>query len=264
VTRLPFDVYLDHIRHDSGRFRDVLARCDPSTRVPSCPDWTAADLLAHLTGVQSFWERVVRSRPEPAQETDDAPSPSSYDELLAAFDASHAAFVATLESADPAEVAWTWAEEQTVGFTFRRQAQEALIHRLDAELTAGAVTPLDPRLAADGVDEALDVMFGGTPGWGRFDPLPHHVRVDLTATDDQVWVQLGTFSGTSPDGVEHAAEPDISVVTDPGEEPDAVVEGMAADVDAWLWRRGDDAGIRVVGDRAIYDRFRACINQPIT
>lgn len=263
VSRLPFDVYLDHIRHESARFRDVLAGCDPTARVPSCPDWTAADLLAHLTGVQSFWERVVRTRPAAAEEVEEPPRPSSYDELLAAFDASHAAFVATLEGADPADPAWTWSADQTVGFTYRRQAQECLIHRLDAELTAGSVTPLDPRLAADGVDEALDIMFGGTPDWGRFDPLPHHVRVDLPDTDTQIWVQLGTFSGRSPDGVDVTAEPDISVVADPGEEPDAVVEGMAADVDAWLWRRGGDAGIHVAGDRGVYDQFRACVNQPI-
>ena len=44
-----------------------------------------------------------------------------------------------------------WADDKTVGYIRRRQAHEALIHRLDAELTAGAVTPLDPDLAADGV-----------------------------------------------------------------------------------------------------------------
>jgi len=264
VTRLPSDVYLDHIRHESRRFRDVLATCDPDARVPSCPDWTAADLLFHLTGVQTFWESIVRARPAGPDDLQEPARPASYDDLLAGFDAAHAAFVATLEAADPADAAWTWSDEQTVGFTFRRQAQECLIHRLDAELTAGTVTGLDPMLAADGVDEALDVMFGGTPEWGRFDPLPHYVRVDLADTDTQVWVQLGTFSGTSPDGVELSGEPDISVVPDPGADPDAVVEGLASDVDAWLWRRADDAGIHIVGDRDVYDRFRACVNLPIT
>lgn len=265
VTRLPSDVYLDHIRLESRRFRDVLADCDPSARVPSCPDWTAADLLWHLTGVQTFWERIVRERPAgPDEEWEEPERPSTYDELLAAFDNRHAAFVTALEASEPAEPAWTWSTEQTVGFTFRRQAHESLIHRLDAELAAGSVTALDPRLAADGVDEALDIMFGGTPEWGRFDPLPHHVRVDLADTDTQVWVQLGTFSGTSPDGVDYAAEPDIAVVPDPGGDPDAVMEGLAADVDAWLWRRRDDADIHVVGDRDVYARFRACVDQPIT
>lgn len=265
MTRLAPDVYLDSLRRESRRFRDVLAGCDPAARVPSCPDWDAADLLWHLTTVQLFWERIVRERPVGPDDGWQQPQrPGSYADLLTAFDDAHAAFVATLEAADPADPAWTWSTEQTVGFTFRRQAHESLVHRLDAELAAGTVTALDPLLAADGVDEALDIMFGGTPEWGRFDPLPHHVRVDLPDTDTQVWVQLGTFSGTSPDGTDYTAEPDIAVVPDPGTEPDVVVEGLAGEVDAWLWRRGDDTGIRVAGDRAIYDRFRACVDQPIT
>jgi hypothetical protein len=35
-------------------------------------------------------------------------------------------------------------------------------------------------------------------------------------------------------------------------------------MDAWLWRRGDDAEIRVAGDRAVYDFFRRAVDQPIT
>ena len=34
-----------------------------------------------------------------------------------------------------------------------------MIHRLDAELTVGAVTDLDPELATDGVLEVLDPMY---------------------------------------------------------------------------------------------------------
>ena len=88
--------------------------------------------------MQGFWATIVRTRPRPGGP--DAPEPerpASYDALLAAFDAAHAALVAELEAADPADEAWTWSREQTVGFTIRRQAHEALIHRLDAEQAAG-------------------------------------------------------------------------------------------------------------------------------
>ena len=43
VTRLPPETYLAHLRTESARFRDVLAACDPAARVPSCPDWSAAE-----------------------------------------------------------------------------------------------------------------------------------------------------------------------------------------------------------------------------
>lgn len=270
MARLTFDGYLAHLRDESARFRSVLGECDPDARVPGCPDWSAADLLWHLARVQWFWGTTMRGRPAPPtgddEDQDFGPErPVSYDGLLAAFDEYSAALVAELEAADPAEPAWSWSTDQTVGFTFRRQAQEALIHRVDAEQTAGRPTPLDTTLAADGVDELLDVMFGGKPPWGTFSGLPHHVRFDLADTGESIWVQLGTFSGTDPDSdVSYVDEPDIAVVTAPGVEPDAVVSGPAAALDLWLWRRGDDTDVTVAGDRGIYDRFREAVNQPVT
>lgn len=269
MTRLAFDRYLHHLRGESARFREALASCDPAARVPSCPDWDASDLLWHLTTVHEFWARIITGRPvAPGEDWAEPERPTTYDALLAAFDEHSAALVDALEAADPAEPAWSWSDEQTVGFTFRRQAHEALIHRLDAELTVGEVTPLDPELAADGVDEALAVMFGGTPPWGDFTPLPdgvpQHVRVDLTDRDESVWVQLGHFNGTDPEsGTRHVAVEDVAVVSDPGGEPDVVVDGPAGAVDAWLWRRGDDSAIRVAGDRTAYEHFRRAVNQPI-
>ena len=54
----------------------------------------------------------------------------------------------------------------------RRQPHEALIHRVDAELAAGAPTGLDEALATDGVDEILTVMIDchDIPVWSRFEP----------------------------------------------------------------------------------------------
>ena len=255
--------YLRHLRSESSRFREVLSTCAPEAQVPGCPAWQASDLLWHLAEVQHFWAWVITHRPaSPRDGYADPVRPASYDELLAAFDAHHASLVEALESADPADKAWSWSAEQTVGFTFRRQTQEALIHRVDAEQTAGSVTPLDPTLAADGVRECLEVMYGGCPPWGEFSPLSHYVRVDLTDTGDTIWVQLGRFHGTDPDGVDHH-EDDIRVVSDPGVAADAVVAGPAATVDARLWRRGDGDEIHVSGDKAIADHFRSAIHHPL-
>ena len=60
-----------------------------------------------------------------------------------------------LAATSPETPAWTWSEDQTVGFIRRRQAHEALIHRVDAELTVGRRTPMDPGLSADGVGEVI-------------------------------------------------------------------------------------------------------------
>ena len=120
--------------------------------------------------MQGQWAWVVANRPKNPEDAipTRGPAPTSYADALTAFDEASAGLVAALRDADPADPAWTWSKEQTVGFILRRQAHEALIHRLDAELTAiGTIGELDPALASDGVEEVLDVMFGGLPGVGR-------------------------------------------------------------------------------------------------
>ncbi len=264
MVSIDFPDYLEHIRVESRRFRDVLSGCDPEARVPGCPDWDASDLLWHLAEVQWFWAKTIRTRPTPAVEEPGPERPETYAGLLAAFDEYSAGLVGELERADPAEPAWSWSAEQTVGFTFRRQAHEALIHRLDAEQAAGDVTPLDATLASDGVLECLDVMYGGSPSWGAFTGLPHHVRVDCTDTGDVTWVQIGRFVGTDPDSGTYYDDNDISVVGDPGTDPDTVVAGPAGPLNAWLWRRADDSAITVQGgDSPTYAHFREAVSHPI-
>ena len=266
-TRLPTEGYLSHLRSESARFREVLAACDPTARVPSCPDWSAADLLWHLATVQHWWAEVLGARPAQPEEVE-PPRPASYDELLAVYDGWSADLATALEGADPTDEAWTWSDDHTVGFILRRQAHEALVHRVDAELAAGTASGMDPVLATDGVHEVLDVMYGGCPPWGSWvaddDGL---VRVDTTDTGEQFWLRFGTFSGTDPDsGTTYADEKDFHVVAppeDPDAEPDVVVDGTAEALDRWLWNRADDSGISVAGDQETYARFRAIVGSPI-
>ena len=262
-TRLPAPVYLEHLARESARFRTVLAAADPGAKVPSCPAWSSADLLWHLTGVQRFWAWIVTNRPASPDDYAEAERPTTHADLLGAFDTATADLQRALAAADPADAVWTWSEDHTLGFVLRRQALEVLVHRLDAEQAAGTVTPLDPALAADGVDEVLDVMYGSCPPWGDFSPLPHYLRVDCTDTDTSVWVQIGRFSGTDPKDEVRYDEDDIQVVTAPGVEPDAVVSGTAEELLARLWRRGDGATIHLAGDLHIVDHFRNAIHHPI-
>ncbi|TNM39759.1 maleylpyruvate isomerase family mycothiol-dependent enzyme [Nocardioides albidus] len=266
MTRLEHSTYLDHLRAESARFLAVLEGCDPEARVPSCPDWDAADLLWHLGEVQHFWEHVVRTRPEPPESYEEPERPSSFDGLVAFFRATHETFIGQFEKADPTDPAWFWSgnpAHQNIAHLARRQAHEALIHRRDAELAAGQVTDLPAALAADGVDEILDVMYGGLPPWGRFEPREQYAEFRATDTGSSVWVQLGTFSGTTPEGVERSGEPDQHVVADPGVPADLVVTGTASDLDAWLWHRAGDERISITGDDAVRTQVAAVLGQSI-
>jgi uncharacterized protein (TIGR03083 family) len=263
MTPLSFSVHLDHLRAESARFREVLASCDPAARVPACPDWDAADLMWHLATVQAFWAETVRIRPaEPDREYEQKLArPATYAELLTAYDEWSADLQALLAAPDPAEEAWHWSSDHTVGATIRRQAHEALIHRVDAEEASGDHTPLDPVLAADGVLEALTVMYGGCPPWGTITPTDRVVDVELTDTGDVLHVALARFTGTDPDGTTHD-EPDLAIV-DAGAAL-ATVRGTAGDVDTWLWHRGGGrVDVRLEGDRAALDELTGILSQPI-
>lgn len=258
MTRLAFADYLAHLRADSARFRAVLTGADPASRVPACPDWDAQDLLWHLTEVQWFWGTRMRERPAPPTDDDVRPErPGTREDLLALFDRCSAELADQLAAADPAEPAWSWADEQTVGFTFRRQAHEALIHRLDAEQTVAEVTPLDPALAADGVAELLDVMYGGQPREGETFESSGLVRLDLTDRDLSLWAAAGVLRGGEHEG------PHLMRVEDPGTEPDAVLSGTAADLDIWLWRRSDGATVQRTGSQTALDAFLAAVDFPL-
>src|SRR5215472_7360979 len=195
----PLD-YLAHFAAESARFADAIEQAAPGAPVPSCPDWNADDLLWHLGEVQWFWGTVVREGLTGEQAEALKPGrPAGRAGLLAFYARASRDLGQILAATPPGTPAWTWSADQTAGFIRRRQAHEALIHRVDAELTAGSRTPIDPRLAADGVDEALRVMYGGVPGWGTFTPEPGStVRLAASDTGDTWLVTVGWFTGTDP------------------------------------------------------------------
>ena len=82
-----------------------------------------------------------------------------------------------LREAGPEAPCWTWwPGPHTAGAVGRHQAQEAAVHRWDAEGVTGDSGPLRPELADDGVPEFMEIMVGpdlaSLPG-----------AVTLTATD---------------------------------------------------------------------------------
>ncbi len=260
----PID-YLQHVRDESARFVQCLAAADPSARVPSCPDWDAADLAWHLTEVQQFWCTIVAERlddPEPA-EAMKPERPADYQELLTLFTATSGTLVDVLTSTPPSTQVWTWADDHTVGFVRRRQAHEALIHRLDAELALGEVTAFDPALATDGIDEALRVMYGDPPSWSTFTSDGTLAAVETTDTGAAWGLTFGRFTGTSPNtGTTY--DDDIFVVADTLEAaPAFTLRGKAGDLDAWLWSRAGEDRVEVVGDRTAFGRLAAIVSQGI-
>jgi uncharacterized protein (TIGR03083 family) len=252
--------FLAALRSQSARFADVLRDADPGAGVPTCPAWTAADLVWHLAEVQLFWATIVGDRLDDSDPADAAkpPRPADFAGLLTLFDDASAALIDTLQNtADDIRV-WTWSDDQSVGFVRRRMAHEALVHRLDAELTVGAVTDLDPDLATDGVHEVLQHIYGGYPAWADYQANGPVGRLRTTDTGAEWTVVVGGFSGVSPNtGKTYANEPLLNLI-DTGE-PAFTISGPARDLDAWVWNRPQLSAVAVDGSDADYQAFAAII-----
>ena len=254
--------FLDHLARESARFAEAIAVAPPGTPVPSCPGWDADDLLWHLGEVQWFWGTVVRERVTGGEaEARKPPRPGDRAGLAAFYDRASHGLAGILAATPPDTPAWTWSEDQTVGFIRRRQAHEALIHRVDAELTAGRRTPMDPGLSADGVDEALRVMYGGAPPWGSFTPTgAGTLRLRASDTGGTWLITTGRFTGTDPGDGTSYDEPDVRAArTDPGDPAGAEVVGTAADLDCWLWHRPEYMPVTTSGDPEVLARFQSAI-----
>jgi uncharacterized protein (TIGR03083 family) len=181
-------------------------------------------------------------------------------DLLDWFDGSLALLLSELRARGPGAPAYTWwPPDQTVGFWYRRMAQETAVHRLDVEDGAGAPTPIDPELAVDGIDEVLDLFISEgwdtdmTPDeWGDVDPHAGEGRSIAVCAGGWGWrstlgpatIPLERFGSGGGRGGGAAVEADATVAGD----PEAVL--------LWLWgRRGDDA-VSLDGDRAVLRAFR--------
>jgi uncharacterized protein (TIGR03083 family) len=258
--------FLAHLARESARFAQAISDAQPAALVPSCPGWNADDLLWHLGEVQWFWGTVVRERLTGEQaEALKPPRPDGRAALAAFYQRASRDLGEALAAAAPDTPAWTWSPDQTVGFIRRRQAHEALIHRVDAELTAGNRTPMDPVLSADGVDEALRVMYGGVPGWGTFTPdTGNTVRLAASDTGDAWLVTVGRFTGTDPDDGTRYDEPGINAAgSDPGGPAAAEVQGTAADLDCWLWHRPAFTPVASSGNQVVLSHFTSAIGPGI-
>ncbi|GAB3591480.1 maleylpyruvate isomerase family mycothiol-dependent enzyme [Angustibacter peucedani] len=259
-TWLSHDDYLAAFRADAARLATLLRDSADDAPVPTCPGWTAVDLARHVGDVYAHKVAVLT--------LGRAPKPGEWPlgddlDLAAALDR-HDAVVAELADRlaglDPAAHAWTWMEgagEQTVGAWARRMAQEALVHRVDAEAATGTpLHPAAPGLAADGVQEVLTWMAG--------DP-------DVVADGRASAGRAGTALLDHGDGallVDLADGAHTVRAAESGSPADVVLRGDALGLDLELWGRlgtlpaacrGDLDAVDVQGDPRVLERLRARI-----
>lgn len=163
MTTLEYDRHRAEIAVQLGLLRDTLAGADLSATVPTCPEWTLGYLARHVGGAVRWAERLVGTRATGDIPEEDVPGirgPEGDDPAaLDAWLAETAELAGKTFSAARADTpVWTWAEPQNAGFWARRMTHEVAVHRADAAIAAGVTYEIAPDVAADAIDEWLEIV----------------------------------------------------------------------------------------------------------
>lgn len=251
---------IEDLQREGALLAEAAERAGWDAGVPSCPDWTVHDLVAH-TGRVHRWATgfVTQGHTEPRRPPQEPELAGA--ELLTWFRAGHAALVDALRAAPADLECWTFLPGSSpLAFWARRQAHETAVHRVDAELAlAAGVSPIDAEFAADGIAELLTGFHGQGRSRAR-SPQPGVLRLESTDTATHWTVRLST----DPPIIERttaptAPPPHAGPAGIPGQGDTAaecVLIGSTADLYLTLWNRPSSSEVRTEGDAAVAARWR--------
>ena len=233
------DTHADAIERESAAFVVAAVAIDSDARVPSCPDWTADDLLRHVGIVQRWATGQVEERRTQRVWTDDVETPGDRDALLDWVREGSAGLVAVLRATPPDTAMWTFPGGGEARFWARRQAHEIALHRVDMQLAGGPADPIESELACDGIDEFFDVI------------VPHRLKERMVGDGETFH-----FHRTDGDGEWLVrltpAGPEIERAHAKG---DVAVRGAASDLLLVLRNRAGLDAVEVFGDEALVARW---------
>lgn len=146
------------VETEAIRILELARAGDLSAPIVHLSRWKARDVVAHLGGVHRWATRVITTS------SMDGPSftKSKLDgyALCDWFEEGATDLVAAFSSKSPDDACPNFnpGSEKVLAWWARRQAHETTVHRWDMESAYFDTTAIDSELAADGVDEFLDVF----------------------------------------------------------------------------------------------------------
>ncbi|HEX4018914.1 MAG TPA: maleylpyruvate isomerase family mycothiol-dependent enzyme [Frankiaceae bacterium] len=221
--------YIEVIAAEGAALISAVAQGPLDASVPACPDWVLRDLASHIGTTWSWSAVIVRERLQ-APAPYDTPTLDDH-ELVRYLESGLASLIDALGSTPPDTAVWNFGPRpRTAAFWRRRQAMEAAVHRVDAELSIGEPADVTTAVAVDGVGEYVEVMLPRMHY--KQDPPPGQLKLTATDTGD-VWTT----------GAPDAGEGSLS--------------GAAEDLFLVLWGRRDESLVQPGGDSAILAGWRS-------
>ena len=247
MRRLGHEECVDELALEVDRFGALLGTAEPGAPVPTCPEWTVADLAEHLGIIHRWVTEMVRVRsPERIPRVEgEYPHPVGPDNLASWFREGASELVATLQGCEASTPMWAWGPLHHVHFWSRRQLHETAMHRIDLAIACGGGADLERAVARDSILELLDFI----PHLGPLVPHLAELRGDgetiaFRATDGD---GFGTITLT-PNGFR--VDDDLGTT-------DASVAGSMSDLALAVSRRipVDDPRIEVSGRTDLVDHW---------
>jgi uncharacterized protein (TIGR03083 family) len=237
---MEYSAFVDAIRREGAAFVDAARSAGVEQSVPSCPDWTIADLCSHVGRLHRWAAEIVAARPaDPTRrwaafDTPEGPALVDYVEQ------GYGPLADALGRADGDERCWTWIDDQTVHFWARRQANELAVHRWDAQSATGATEPIERDLAVDSIQELFDILpfRPGGPPTGNGESI--HLHCTDGDGDGEWLIRLAS---------------DGPVVVNEHAKADVAARGNASDLLLMMWGRIPVDQVEVFGDAALLARW---------
>jgi uncharacterized protein (TIGR03083 family) len=230
------------IERETQAFVDAVAAGPLDVQVPTCPDFTVDVLAAHVGRFCSWWTHVLcegtgRPKPPYSEELGDT---SRVDWLRAIRE--H--LLAELAVTPPETVTWSWyPANQSAAFVARRVSHELAIHRVDAQLARGPADPVEPELAADGIEEIFVLFYAVDRVRGGDAPRPHGETLHIHGNDYVPAEWLLTFTDDGVDVRHEHAKGDLAL------------RGAVSDLEMVLYQRPTVGRVERFGDERVLETF---------
>lgn len=237
--------YLSIISDETSRIVSDYER-DRYAGVPWSDRWTVGTVARHVAGTHQVVAEVVRGRPDADfglfAELQTPPKDSP--QFVEWFRSGTSSLLGELSSVPADDECWSWFEPGVrVGWWARRMAFEAVVHRWDADVAQGQDFSAAPQIAADGVDEYLDVFVAASRAANDAPPGPT-ILLECSDRSDRWWLDLSERGGR--------------IVSHDPRAASVQIRGTAEQLLLFVWGRvpiSDAAGAEVSGDVGELDRW---------
>jgi uncharacterized protein (TIGR03083 family) len=239
---------LDYLSIISDESSGILSayELDRRAAVPWSDRWSVGTVARHVAATHHVVAEVVSGRPDAdfglfaqlAQPEKDSA------EFVDWSRSGTAALLEQLSNVPANDECWSWYEPgRSVGWWARRMALEAVVHRLDADVALGRELSVASDVAADGIDEYLDVFVAASRA-ANDAPAGPTVSFECSDRSDRWWLDLSSRGERTV-----RREPRDASVR---------IGGTAAQLLWIVWGRvaaSDAAGVELSGDAGVFERW---------